>query len=532
MEDSSLAVDFGTSNTLIAAWDEVAQQVSLVEIPEYSRWVPQNGESIPLIPSLIHYSTDGRVWIGHQVIRKASPDSRRTVRWMKQYILSRSPIRLQMDSREITPSRAASDFLTTIFTFMREEQGIAPRRMVFSTPVESFEFYTNWLNTLAEDNRYAKVSLIDEPIAAAIGYGLEVRPGTIFFVFDFGGGTMNAAMVIVEGESISKNRPLCRALGKAGKNIGGARIDQWLYQEILSRYKLSEDLSVVRQNSHRILSACERVKQTLSQDELASTGDIQIDNNLTLNMTITRGEFEKILERNFLFDEISQLCRHVLNQAYERGYTQDQIHSVIMIGGSSLIPAVQQHLRSLFGDNPVQVQRPLDAVVRGAALYAAGSGILDHIRHDYAIRYLDPSSGQYVFQKIVFSGTPYPTLQPISRLTVKASYSGQRKLGLAIFEVRNSSESSFAQENIELIFDPKGFARIVQLPTQQIQERTYFFVNEHCPTFLIADPPAEAGTPRFEVFFYIDAQKRLTINVRDLKTGSIILENQPVIRLY
>lgn len=529
---SALGIDFGTSNTLIAGWDENSQQVSLIKIPDYCRLFSQNGEQIPLIPSLIHYSPEGHLWIGNQILQQGLGDSRRTMRWMKQYILSRSPIRIRLDERETTPSKAAQDFLTTIFTMLREEQAISPARVAFSAPVESFEFYTNWLNTLAESNHLPKISLIDEPVAAAIGYGIQVKPGTILFVFDFGGGTMNAAMVIVGEESpTGKNKPLCRVLGKAGKNIGGMRIDQWLYQEVLSRFSLTDDHPLVRQASTQILSACEGVKQALSHDPQASTGDIRLRDDKLINLTLNRDEFENILERNHLFHEMSDLFRHVLNQAYERGYSQDQISSVLMIGGSSLIPAVQQHVKNFFESTPVQVRRPLDAVARGAALFASGMDILNYVRHDYAIRYVEPHNRRYAFQKIVSSGTSYPTPQPISHLTIKASYEGQQKLGLAIFEIRNSRESGFSQENLELIFDPQGSARIIQLPSQQIEERTYFFVNEHCPTFLIADPPAEPSIPRFEISFSIDSQKRLTITARDLQTGIIILENQPVIRL-
>ncbi|GIV66617.1 MAG: Hsp70 family protein [Chloroflexota bacterium] len=528
---SGLGIDFGTSNTLIAGWDADSQQVLLTHIPEYSRCLFQDGDNIPLIPSLIHYSPEGQVWIGNQVLQQGLANSRFTLRWMKQYILSRSPIRIRIEDHEITPTKAAQDFLSTLLTFLREEQGIIPRKIAFSAPVESFEFYTNWLRTLSENHHLPEVSWIDEPIAAAIGYELEVKPGSIFFVFDFGGGTMNAAMVIVENELSAKNQPLCRVLGKAGKNLGGMRIDQWLYQETLLRFNLSEELTAVRQYSTHILTACEKLKQALSHHHQATTGDILLGNGLAVNLTLKREEFEKILDRNHLFGEITLLFRNVLHQAYERGYSQDQITSVLMVGGSSMIPAIQQHVRQYFKDTPVHVQRPLDAVARGAALFVGGMGILDHIRHDYAIRYLDPVSHQYAFQKIVSSGTAYPTPQPVSRLTIKPTFEGQNKLGLAIFEIRNPLESSFFQENLELIFDPQGSARIVQLSSQKIEERTCFFVNEHCPTFLTADPPSEPGLPRFEISFSIDSQKRLTITARDLQTGVIILDNHPVIRL-
>lgn len=531
MEYSSLGIDFGTSNTLLAGWDEQTQSVSLIPIPAYSRMVSKGTDEVPLIPSLIHYSPDGRIWIGQQVHEQASAASRRTLRWMKQYIISRSPFRIQLDDHNITPAQAARDFLNAIFTSLIAESEIRPDKIAFSAPVESFEDYNNWLNTLAETNRLNNIVLIDEPVAAAVGYGLSIQPGNVFLIFDFGGGTLHAAVVIIQSESPLGSKPLCRVLGKAGKNIGGMRIDQWLYQEMLKRFNLTEDHPAVRQSSNQILSACERLKESLSVNERDSTGDLQLGNGTIINLDLTRDEFEAILNKNHLFTEIDQLLRSVLNQAQEKGYGEEQIQSVLLIGGSSLIPSVQDHLKNYFGSRRVELNRPLDAVARGAALFASGAGVLDHIRHDYAIRYVDPSTRRYAFHKIVPSGTPYPTIEPIARLTIKASHNGQQKLGLSIFEIQNHQQSGFLQENLELIFDPQGCARIIELPARQVQERAYFYVNEHSPTFLTANPPAQADVPRFEVAFHIDSRKRLTITARDLQTGIIIIEDQPVIRL-
>lgn len=528
---SCLGIDFGTSNTLIAGWSESTQSAELITLPEYSRAVFQESEIVPIIPSLIHYSPEGRMWIGQQVHQFSQIGSRRTLRWMKQYILNRSPIQIRLEERTLTPSGAGRDFLSTLFTFLREEQAIYPKKVAFSVPVEAFEHYTNWLNTLAEETHLPETLLIDEPVAAAIGYGIQTRPGTVLLIFDFGGGTMHAAIVLIEKEAPIKNQPFCRVLGKAGKNIGGMRIDQWLYQELLTRCNLSDDQPAVRQSSNQILAACEKLKETLSQSEEASTGEIVLPDNQSIQLNLSRQELEEILAYNHLFDEISLLFRSVLNQAYERGYAQEDIQFVLMIGGSALIPSVQKHVQEFFGSIPVYINRPLDAVARGAAMFAGGTGILDHIRHDYAIRYYDSYTRQYAFQKIISSGTPYPTDQPVSRLMVKASYAGQQKLGLAIFQIGDQRENSSLQQPLELVFDPHGSVRIVEIPSRQIQQRYYFFVNEQNPTFLTAIPPAEPNTPRFEVAFYIDFQKRLTITARDLQSGVIIMENQPVIRL-
>src|SRR5215475_14817117 len=105
-----------------------------------------------------------------------------------------------------------------------------------------------------------------------------------------------------------------------------------------------------------------------------------------------------------------------------------------MVGGSSLIPAVQRTVQRIFGKDCVRWNRPLDAVARGAAALVAGVDFYDHIQHDYAIRYVNPQKGDYDYRVIVQHATPYPTLEPVARLTIKATYDGQTQLGIAVFD--------------------------------------------------------------------------------------------------
>ena len=81
------------------------------------------------------------------------------------------------------------------------------------------------------------------------------------------------------------------------------------------------------------------------------------------------------------------------------------------------------------------------------------------------------------------------------------------------------------------MFDPSGAARVVQVTPDEEERRTHFWVNEHSPTFLAADPPARSGAPRFEVEFGIDANKRLLITARDLQTGRLTHREYPVVKL-
>jgi molecular chaperone DnaK (HSP70) len=84
---------------------------------------------------------------------------------------------------------------------------------------------------------------------------------------------------------------------------------------------------------------------------------------------------------------------------------------------------------------------------------------------------------------------------------------------------------------VELVFDPSGAARITRLTADDQEKRTMFWMNEHNQTFLVADPPAQRGEARFEVEFFIDENKRLTLTARDLKTGRLTHKDYPVIKL-
>jgi molecular chaperone DnaK (HSP70) len=131
---------------------------------------------------------------------------------------------------------------------------------------------------------------------------------------------------------------------------------------------------------------------------------------------------------------------------------------------------------------------------------------------------------------IVKRGTPYPTKEPVARITVKASHDDQTQLGILIYEL-GEVRTRCTGESVELVFDPSGAARVVQVSPDEQDRRTRFCINESAPTFLKADPPARAGEPRFEVTFGIDGNKRLLITARDLQTGRITHRDFPVVKL-
>lgn len=526
-----LAVDFGTSNTVVAVWDETRGEGVPLHIKDYARFYEYGGETVSVIPSLVHYGEQGQRWIGDQVLRRNLYDSPRTFRWMKRYIACRSPLKLRVGGREISPFDAGRDFLFAVLTMAREELRIVDEEIAFTLPVETFEHFEDWLAVVAEEAGISRFRFIDEPSAAALGYGAHIQPGDVYLVFDFGAGTLDVSVVLIEedeGEALMGRR--CRILGKAGADLGGVVLDQWLFQEVLRLNERSDDEEEVRKMSRSLLVECERAKERLSSYERAEIAVMNPDGGI-LGAEFTRDQFEGILDRHNFFSTIDQTIRRALGASRERGYDEGHIKAVLLVGGSSLIPSVQKTVWRIFGRERVLLNRPLDAVARGAAAFAAGIDFYDHIHHNYTIRYVNPKTGRYDYRTIVKRGTPYPTKEPVSRLTVKASHDGQTQLGMAVFEVSEHRRRKDHLPEVELVFGPSGDVRVIPVTPEEEERRSYFWMNAKSPSFLPADPPAKQGEARFDVEFSIDENKRLLITARDLGTGRLVYRNYPVIRL-
>jgi len=517
----------------VAVWDEARKEGVPFHVPDYGRRMksPTGGEGISVIPSLVHYAADRRRWVGEQVRQKNLYHSERTFRWMKRYISNRSPAKRTLDGREISHFDAGRDFLAAVLAVTSAELNLRDEEIALTMPVEAYEHYGDWLATVAESAGFPRFRLIDEASAAALGYGVHIQPGQVYLIFDFGGGTLDVAVVLIEDSETAATGRRCRVLGKAGTELGGMTIDQWLFQEVLRRNGLSDSDEEVRAVSRELLSACEAAKEALSERESAEITVVNPYTGAAIAEEFTRSQFEELLDRHEALTQIDRTIRRAINAARERGYDEDSIQKVLLVGGSSLIPCVQRTVQRIFGRERVLLDRPLDAVSRGAAVLVAGVDFYDYIQHDYAIRYRDPKKGGYAFRPLVKRGTPYPTPEPLSRLTIKASYEGQTKLGIAIFEMGDSRSESSGQL-VELVFDPTGAARVANVTPDEEERRSRFWINENSPTFLTADPPAQAaGEARFEVTFSIDGNKRLLISARDLKSNRLTHRDYPVVKL-
>jgi molecular chaperone DnaK len=529
-----LAIDFGTSNTVVAVWDEERQEGVSLHIPEWSRpmqvdTAEPDQEPVWTIPSLIHYSPTGERWLGEQVISRNLTDAPGTFRWLKHYINLRSSVKLQVNGQKISYFDAGEEFLATILGFTLEERGTKDEEVAFTVPVEAFEHYEDWIARVAEKIGIRRFRLIDEASAAALGYGARLQPGMAYMIFDFGGGTLDVSVVLIEGGESDTAHRRCRVLGKAGEDFGGSRIDQWIYQDLLKRNGLDGTDEEVHGMSRALLSACERAKEELSFRHEAEISVTSLKSGRSIHTLLTRKDFEAVLESHGFFPRIHATIQRALNSALTKGYPEDQIRAVLMVGGCSFIPCVQTALRQRFGNERVHFSRPLDAVARGAASFVAGIDFYDHIQHDYAVRFWDSRACRYDYRVIVRRGTNYPSSDDVARLFIKATHDGQTHFGIPLFEL--GSQQSHIDDELELVTDPSGALRLVAVSPEDEERRSHFWMNEKDPTFLIADPPADTGDARFEIAFNIDGNKRLLISSRDLKTGRILRKNYPVVKL-
>ena len=526
-----LGIDFGTSNTVVAVWDAARNEAASLALPQLVRPWEFGGVFTPVVPSLINYQPDGSIWIGDQIFARNLLDSPTTFRWMKRYISARSPRRRRVDGREISEQEAGKDFLVTLLQLAIAEADAHGEEVVYTLPVESYEHYEDWVARVSDEVGITRYRMIDEPSAAALGYGVHIQPQDVYLVFDFGGGTLDVAVVLVEEpDELLAGGQRCRVLGKAGAELGGSTIDAWLYEKVVKdNGRLPED-PVVRRVSPQLLNECERAKEQLSAATEADITVVDGETDTTISAHVTRGDFEDLLDAHDALAVMSQTIQRALAASAERGYSQDDLKSVLAVGGSGLIPAVRKTLERQFGRERVQTRRPMDAVARGAAAFAAGVAFYDHIQHDYALEHTDLETGERRYRTLLKAGTPYPTEKPLATVTIKATYDGQSRFGLNVFELGYARKAT-AERPLELVFDPQGNVQLTQLSQHEADARTRFWVNEKSPTFLEASHAVKGGEPCFRVSFEIDENKRLVITVEDLKTGQELLSHAPVVRL-
>lgn len=528
-----LAVDFGTSNTLVAEWNEAAQAPRTLRIAPFS--APAFEGSPGAIPSLLYVedAAQGRVRMGQEV-RDAGLDvsgDRRFFAGFKRAIAADitgfSPT---LEGIEVTPRLAGEWFLTRLLERLAAA-GHKPDELLFTVPVQSFERYLDFLSGIAGSLAVPTMRVVDESTAAALGY--QVSPGQLVLVCDFGGGTLDLSLVRTpaarqaglvvraEGPSAADRERVAQVVAKGGQVLGGEDIDHWLLDDFLRRHGLAR--GEVEDDLDQIKALAEQVKIRLSSQPQTELAYFNGATGKTLRTTYTRTDLEDLLEAHDFYAKIQSTLVHVLRQAETKGVRREDIVQVLLVGGTSLIPSVQRAIRQNFTSERVKAHAPFEAVAHGALQVLKGIQVEDFLYHGYGIRYWDVRYQRHSYEPIFAPGQVYPTPEPVE-IVLRASRPAQPAIELVIGEVEPLQGAAS-----EVVFDGR---RLVTTALDAQSARVVALNDgEDAKTIARLEPPGYPGVDRIRVLFRVDDQRRLRLTVHDLQTEERLLDDVAVVEL-
>jgi molecular chaperone DnaK (HSP70)/HEAT repeat protein len=543
-----IAIDFGTTNSVIALWDENLSTGRTLPVPPLSL---ETGSGTFLIPTLL-FVKDGRVpeVVLGQEVRAGSFDlqpGNRLFRNFKRTIGAESIFESRIiDGAPWTEEQAGQTFLRRLLASIPYNPEDI-EQLVITVPVAAFDGYTAWLSRSLDGLPAEKIRIVDESTAAAIGYAVT-EPGAIVLVIDFGGGTLDLSLVrlpesrektgkILFTDKKSQDGGKARVLAKTGVSLGGSDIDQWILQEVLRHENLSLDSLGV--NYASLLSACEKAKIDLSDNEYANIAYASI------RQTLTRADLEALMSDNGFYTALKQALEKVMALAHQKGVYREDIRHVLLVGGTSLIPSVQQSLDEFFRaitdrkrksitqmpawpattwdieNTSIRVDKPFTAVVEGALQVSAGFGLDDQLAHGYGLRYLD-ENGELRFDEIIPMGSKYPGEEPVS-VSLGASRPKQAAVDFVIGQIDTDAVAS-----VEVRYEG-GQAVFVAQAGENAQKIVALKSSELLTVLL--DPPADPGSERLRADFRVDALRQLRVTVTDLKTRKTLLSDEIAVQL-
>ena len=462
-----IGIDLGTTNSCVA----VMEVGSAVVIP--------NSEGARTTPSVVAFSKNGERLVGQVAKRQAVTNPEKTVISIKRHM--GSDYKVDIDGKSYTPQEISAMILQKLKSDAEAYLGETVTEAVITVPA----YFTDAQRQATKDaGQIAGLNvkrIINEPTAAALSYGVDKEEDQKIMVYDLGGGTFDVS-IIEMGDGVTE------VLATAGNNhLGGDDFDQRIIDWMIAEFKKSEgiDLSTDKMAMQRLKEAAEKSKIELSSTPTSQINLPFITADATgpkhLDLTLTQAKF------NELTSDLVQSTMGPVKQALsDSGLSASDLHKVLMVGGSSRIPAVQEAVKSFMNKDPFKGINPDECVALGAAYQGGVLG--GDVKEGLLLLDVTPltlgiETAGGVSTPMIQRNTTIPTKQT----QVFSTYAdNQTAVDINVLQ----GEREFAKDNKQLgTFRLDGIA------------------------------PAPRGIPQIEVTFDIDANGIVHVSAKDKGTG-------------
>jgi molecular chaperone DnaK len=462
-----IGIDLGTTNSCVS----VLEGGEPVVIP--------NAEGNRTTPSVVGFAKNGERLVGETAKRQAITNPTRTISSIKRHMGSSHTV--EVDGKTYTPQDISAMILAKLKADAEAYLGEKVTRAVITVPA----YFTDSQKQATKDaGKIAGLEverIINEPTAASLAYGLDKEDSSHkILVYDLGGGTFDVSILEL-GEGVFE------VLATNGNNmLGGDDFDEILLNHIADNFAKEHgvDLRADKMAHQRLREAAEKAKKELSSAQTTNVNlpfiAVTPDGPLNLDMTITRAKFEQLTAG--LVEKTIEPMKKALADA---GITNGDIARVILVGGSTRIPAVQDAVKKVTGKDPFKGINPDECVAIGAAIQA---GVLTGEVHDVLLLDVTPLSLSIetlggVATRLIERNTTIPTKK--SQIFSTAA-DNQTAVDIHVMQ----GEREMASGNITL-----GRFQLTGIP------------------------PAPRGVPQIEVTFDIDANGIVNVSAKDMGTG-------------
>ena len=461
-----IGIDLGTTNSCVA----VMEGGEAVVIP--------NAEGTRITPSVVAFSKEGERMVGEVAKRQAITNPDRTIVSIKRHMGTRHTV--DIGDKKYTPQEISAMILQKLKQDAEGYLGEAVHEAVITVPA----YFTDSQRQATKDaGKIAGLEvkrIINEPTAAALAYGLEKGENQTILVYDLGGGTFDVSILEL-GDGVFE------VIATSGNNrLGGDDFDQRIIDWMVDEFKKANnvDLSQDKVAVQRLKEAAEKAKHELSS---VTTTNINLpfitatsSGPLHLDLNLTRAQFEKMTED--LVEKTMTPTRRALKDA---GMESKDIDRVLLVGGSTRIPAVQEAIKKVIGKEPHKGVNPDECVALGAAIQAGvlAGEVKDVLLLDVTPLSLGIETLGGIFTRIIDRNTTIPCSE--SKIF---STAGDNQTSVDIHVLQGERE--FAKDN-------KTLGRFE----------------------LTGIPPAPRGVPQIEVTFDIDANGIVHVSAKDKGTG-------------